>query len=97
MLLFKLVSAAVIATSSTPVAAPVVNQVSREKWVFAGTISSIYPEKINQAINKIWPGLTINDFRWIEGVWFQNGNDKAYEWNKPKRLHTMFYERRGLY
>lgn len=53
MLLFKLASVAVIATSPTPVAAPVVNQVSREKWLFAGTISSIYPEKINQAINKI--------------------------------------------
>ena len=91
-MLSKLIALGLIAANPTPLA----SKVAYEKWVELGAIPSISPAKINAVIVDVWPGLTINDFKWIEDYWWQH-DDKAYEWHKPQHLQTTFYERKNYY
>ena len=83
---FKLIALGLVAANPTPLAA----KVADEAWREVG-ISDITALDINCAIVALWPGLTINDFKWVEDEWWQHG-DQAYEIDL-KYEFTTFYER----
>ena len=86
-MLSKLIALSLIAVNPTPLP----SKVADERWAELGSIHGIEAPDINEAIVDQWPGLTINDFKWIEDEWFQH-DDKAYELNLEYSF-TTFWER----
>ena len=88
----KLIALGLVAANPTPL--PL--KTADERWFELGNIKGIAAPEINKIIGQEW-GLTINDFKWIEGEWFEHdgvGYDSAYELNlDSEQLFTTFYQR----
>lgn len=90
-MIFKLIALGLVAANPTPLAA----KVADDRWADVWSIKGIAAAEINDFIVNYWGGgLTINDFKWIEGEWFEYNGEKAYERTVGLgELYTTFYER----